>query len=80
MGRTVDMLVIGKRRGSMVIAYFSFYACLVDDSVDLVGRDSRLRCPCCNIQHFSAHLTHLPHAFLLLFVEYLDLMSTNEDL
>lgn len=53
----------------------SLHAGVVDDLVDVVGRDARNRCRRRNVEDFSGHAADLAHAGLLLLVQDLDLLS-----
>ena len=48
------------------------------DLIDMIGRDAWLDLARCDVQDFSGQPAHPPHPFLLLLVEYCDIISTNK--
>lgn len=58
--------------------YLALDAGLVDDLVNLVGRDARSQGGGSNVQDFSRQAAHLAHAILGLGVEDLDLVRPSE--
>lgn len=57
--------------------YVAFYASLVDDFVDVVGRDSGLRGGGSDIKDLSRQAAHLTHGILALGVEDLNFVTVR---
>lgn len=60
------------------IAHVSFYAGLVDNLVDLVGRHARLRGRCGDVEYLTRQPAHLPHALLCLCIQNLDPVAAHQ--
>lgn len=60
--------------------HVSFYARLVHDLVNVVGRHARHRRSGCNVEHFSGQPAHLAHSLLLLLCQHGNLVPRREDL
>lgn len=59
-------------------AYVALDASLVDDLVDLIGRDTRLRGRGGNVEDLSSKLAGLSHSLLALVVEDVDLVAVRK--
>jgi hypothetical protein len=62
------------------LPYVALHASIVDDLVNVVGGDTRLRRRRRNVQNLTRQSAHLAHAILLLLGEDSNLVPVDEDL
>lgn len=61
-------------------SYFAFHTSIVNNLVNVIGRHTRLRRSCGDIQNLTRQSAHFAHARLLLLIENSDLVPVHKHL